>query len=97
MVAHRTKNFKVGDKVSIVIRPENIKISGRIKEENCFRSEIKELIYDGNSVAISVTITEIKNGKIWKVITPISPDYDRIFSDEWDARMYAKEIDKLHK
>ena len=40
---------------------------------------------------------KIKNGKIWRVIIPTSPDYDRIFSDEWDARMYAKEIDKLHK
>ena len=56
MIAHRTKNFKVGDKVSIVIRPENIKISGRIKEENCFRSEIKELIYDGNSVNLIFNI-----------------------------------------
>lgn len=38
------------------------------------------------------------NGSIiWKVITPTSPCYDRIFSDKWDALMYAKKVDKLHK
>ena len=64
MVANKNGNFKVGDRATIVIRPENIKISNRIKEENSFRSEIKELIYDGSSVNLIFNIDK----KIVKVL-----------------------------
>lgn len=64
MVANKNGNFKIGDKATIVIRPENIKVSGRIREENSFRSEIQELIYDGSSVNLIFNIDK----KIVKVL-----------------------------
>ena len=44
--------YKVGDKVDIVIRPENIKISSKLKDKNSFTGVVKELIYDGSSTKL---------------------------------------------
>jgi len=55
MVA-KNNNYKVGDKVDIVIRPENIKISGKLKEKNSFSSKVQELIYDGSSTKLIFNI-----------------------------------------
>ena len=52
MVANKNGNYKVGDKVDIVIRPENIKISNKLKEKNSFDSVVNELIYDGSSTKL---------------------------------------------
>ena len=38
---------KVNDKINIIIRPENIKISKTPKENNCFEGQIYDQIYDG--------------------------------------------------
>ena len=36
MVTNKNINYNVGEKVDIVIRPENIKISSKLKEKNSF-------------------------------------------------------------
>jgi len=52
MIANKNDNYKIGDKVDIVIRPENIKISSKVKNHNSFRAVIKEMIYDGSSTKL---------------------------------------------
>ena len=52
MVTKNNKNYNVGDKVDIVIRPENIKISSKLKDNNIFNGIVKDLIYDGSSTKL---------------------------------------------
>ena len=52
MVANKNGNYNVGEKVDIVIRPENIKISSKLKDKNSFNGIVKELIYDGSSTKL---------------------------------------------
>ena len=47
-------NYKINNKVKVVIRPENIKISKTLKNENSVKGIIDELIYDGSSTKIMV-------------------------------------------
>ena len=49
MVAYN-KEFKKGDNIKVVIRPENIKISKNLKDKNGIMGIVKELIYDGSSM-----------------------------------------------
>lgn len=51
----------------------------------------------GNNKKCKMEKHKINGVTHYKVIAPTSSCYDRDFSDEWDARMYAKEIDKLQK
>ena len=53
-----SKEFKVDQKVKVVIRPENIKIAKTLKSENSFNGIIDELIYDGSSVKIMVKVKD---------------------------------------
>lgn len=46
------KDYKIGDNVDIVIRPENIKICNKVKDMNSFNGEISEFIYDGSSTKL---------------------------------------------
>lgn len=46
--------FSKGDKVKVVIRPENIKISKNLKKNNSLLGVVKELIYDGSSMKMMV-------------------------------------------
>ena len=52
MVAKLDKSFSVGQKVDIVIRPENIKISSTLKKHNSMVGVVKEFIYDGSSTKL---------------------------------------------
>ena len=52
MVANKNDNYKIGDKVDIVIRPENIKISSKLKDKNSFNGNVSEFIYDGSSTKL---------------------------------------------
>ena len=52
MVGNKNAEYKIGDKVDIVIRPENIKISTKLKEKNSFNGVVKEFIYDGSSTKL---------------------------------------------
>ncbi len=53
------KEFNIGDKVNIVLRPENIKISKSLKEKNSMMGIIDELIYDGSSTKLVVKVNDI--------------------------------------
>ena len=64
MIGKLNKKFRVGQKVDIVIRPENIKISNNLKKQNSFIGEIKELIYDGSSTKLIFKI----DGNMIKVV-----------------------------
>ena len=64
MVGMLNREFNVGDKVDVVIRPENIKISSTLKSKNSFVGIVKELIYDGSSTKL---IFKIDN-KLIKVV-----------------------------
>jgi len=64
MVANINGNYKVGSSVDIVLRPENIKVSNKLKEVNGIKGNVKELIYDGSSTKL---IFEI-NGEMIKVV-----------------------------
>ena len=64
MVGKLNGEFKVGDKVDIVIRPENIKVSGTLKNKNSFTGIVKELIYDGSSTKLIFKI----DGEMIKVV-----------------------------
>lgn len=58
------KEFKLKDKVKVVIRPENIKISKNLRLENSMSGIIEELIYDGSSTKLNVKVKD----KIIKVM-----------------------------
>lgn len=64
MVANRNREYKIGENVDIVIRPENIKISSSLKKQNSFCGIIKESIYDGSSTKLIFKL----NGKMIKVV-----------------------------
>lgn len=40
-------NFEKRDKVNLIIRPENVKISKTVKKGNCLKAKIYEQVYDG--------------------------------------------------
>ena len=52
------KEFKLKDKVKVVIRPENIKISKNLRLENSMSGIIEELIYDGSSTKLMVKVKD---------------------------------------
>ena len=64
MVGKLNKKFRIGQKVDIVIRPENIKISSALKKQNSLQGLVKELIYDGSSTKLIFKI----DGKMIKVV-----------------------------
>lgn len=64
MIANLCGNYKLGSKVDIVIRPENIKISSNLKSKNSMSGVVSELIYDGSSTKL---IFKIDN-KLIKVV-----------------------------
>ena len=66
-------NFNDGDKVNIIIRPENMKISKTEKKNNCFVGKIYEQIYDG-----AFTKILIKVGR--KVIKALISGNDKLYS-----------------
>lgn len=64
IVGRADKSFKINEKVKVVLRPENIKISNDLKEENSMSGTLEELIYDGSSTKLIVNV----NNKIIKVV-----------------------------
>ena len=64
MIANLNGNYNISDKVDIVLRPENIKISSTLKKQNSLVGVVKELIYDGSSTKLIFKI----NGKMIKVV-----------------------------
>jgi len=58
MIAIKSDKYNIGDKVNIVIRPENIKISNTLKKQNKFTGIVKELIYDGSSTKLIFNIDD---------------------------------------
>ena len=48
--------YKIGDRVNVVVRPENIKISKTEKKINCLSGKIYEQIYDGAFTKILIKI-----------------------------------------
>ena len=63
-VANLNGSYKMGDRVDVVIRPENIKISNTLRKQNCLTGIVKELIYDGSSTKLIFKI----NGNMIKVV-----------------------------
>ena len=51
--------FKLGDEVSLAIRPENIKVANEKKKNNYLEGVIDELIYDGVSNKLIVTAGDV--------------------------------------
>lgn len=51
--------FKCEDKVKIVIRPENIKVSNNIKKDNSLNGIVNELIYDGANTKLMVKVNDL--------------------------------------
>ena len=64
MIANLNGVYNICDKVDIVLRPENIKISSTLKKQNSLVGVVKELIYDGSSTKLIFKI----NGKMIKVV-----------------------------
>mgnify|MGYP003290233618 CR=1 FL=1 len=64
MVGKLNREFNVGEKVDIVIRPENIKISSALKNKNSFTGIVNEIIYDGSSTKLIFKIY----GELIKVV-----------------------------
>jgi len=83
MISNKSINVGIGDKVDIVIRPENIKISRDLKKENSFRGEVKEFIYDGSSTKL---IFEIDNQLIKVIVFGNDKKYeiDQVLNLYWD-------------
>lgn len=67
-------NYKIGDKINIIVRPENIKISKKSIKTNCFEGKIYEQIYDG-----AFTKILIKYGK--KIIKTIISGNDKLYKN----------------
>lgn len=64
MVANLNGKYNVSDKVDVVLRPENIKISSTLPKKNSFKGVVSELIYDGSSTKLIFKIDK----KIIKVV-----------------------------
>ena len=65
--------FNVGDKVNIVVRPENVKISKVEKKINCLNGKIYEMIYDGAFTKILIRSNR-------KTIKAIVSGNDRLYN-----------------
>ncbi len=50
------KDFKVGDKVDVVVRPENIKISKTERKTNCLKGIVSEQVYDGAFTKVMIKV-----------------------------------------
>ena len=68
------KNYQIGDYLSIIVRPENMKISKTSRKMNCLEGTILEEIYTGSVTLILVEVMkwQIKviisgNDKLYKV------------------------------
>ena len=81
MVANINRECNIGDKVDIVIRPENIKISSNLKDKNSFNGIVKELIYDGSSTKL---IFKIDN----KMIKVVVFGNDKVYKVEQELNLY---------
>ena len=66
-------DFEVGEKVNVIIRPENVKISKTERKLNCLSGKIYEQIYDG-----AFTKILIKIGR--KTVKVIISGNDRLYS-----------------
>jgi len=63
LILNNNKNFKTGDKINIVVRPEDLKVWGRgeIKdEEDMLAGRVEEVIYKGSTVDL---IVKLSNGQ----------------------------------
>ncbi len=58
MVGKLNNQYKIGDKVLVVIRPENIKISKSLKKENSIKAVVQEIIYDGSAMKLIFNIDD---------------------------------------
>jgi len=66
--------FEVGNKINVIVRPENIKLSKTERKTNCFEGKIYEQIYDG-----AFTKILIKVGK--KVVKAIISGNDKLYNN----------------
>jgi len=78
------KGYVLGDEITVVLRPENIKISKNLKRKNSMIGKVKELIYDGSSVKLIIKVddTLIKvivygNDKVYKRGEELNLYWDR--------------------
>lgn len=53
-----TKKYKIGDKIHVVVRPENIKISTTERKTNCLKGVISEQIYDGSFTKVMIKVNK---------------------------------------
>jgi len=84
MVANKqNKKYKIGQKVKIVLRPENIKISNKLRKYNSMNGVIEELIYDGASTKM---IVDVENELVSVVVFGNDKRYKRkeILQFYWD-------------
>ena len=63
-IVAKNNNFKINDKVNLVIRPEDIKVTKVEKENNFLKGIVTEQIYDGSFTKILVKF----NKKIIQVL-----------------------------
>lgn len=52
-------DFEVDDKINLVIRPEDIRLTKTEKDVNCLKGEIIDLIYDGAFTKVSVKVDNV--------------------------------------
>ncbi len=78
-----TKNneFNVGDKVSIVIRPENIKITKSERLKNCLEGVITDMVYDGSFTKIMVKVKK-------QIITVVIFGNDKKYAEKEKIFLY---------
>ena len=74
-------NYEIGDKINIIVRPENIKISKTEKKTNCLNGKIYEQIYDG-----AFTKILIKVGK--KIIKVLISGNDKLYNTGDEVYFY---------
>ena len=58
------RKYASGDKITVVIRPENLELSKRKVNQNCIEGVIEELIYDGASTKLMIKA----NDEVLKVL-----------------------------
>lgn len=75
------KGNEIGDKLNIVIRPENVKISKTAQKNNCLEGAVDNLIYDG-----AFTKIYIKVGK--KIIKSVYYGNDKPYSEGDSVYIY---------
>lgn len=76
-----SNSFKEGDKVNVIVRPENVLISKTERKTNCLEGKIQEQIYDGAFTKILIKVDK-------QIIKTIISGNDKLYETGENVYLY---------